>query len=319
MVAYKNSKLPKYFAQLTAAYHHIINVLKSKGKIRMFADIKKRIFMKGILHTFLVIGLMLATLSTTAQIRNYTTQQAPLPCLNKEFSVVLHAVVDSTDRNTDVDPALIATMMDSLNAAFAPICAKFKICEERTIENFQFNSIDSLEQWEDLLVKEHQPNRINVFLVENSVVDPFANIEMGFATQDGITSLETGGIILHKGGIEEPHNFIHLMGHYFGLIHTFEGNGAELVDGSNCETAGDLICDTPADNYLPPQDLTSGGWIDPQNDCRYVNGGQDANMELYRPDTGNYMSYYGGCRCGFSYQQYSKMAETFLLSNPKMW
>jgi len=275
--------------------------------------------MKGILHTFLVIGLMLATLSTTAQIRNYTTQQAPLPCLNKEFSVVLHAVVDSSDRNTDVDPALVAIMMDSLNSAFAPICASFRICEERTIENFQFDSVDSLEQWEDLLIREHQPNRINVFLVANSVIDPFPAIELGFATPDGIGMLETGGILLHKDGVAAPENFIHLMGHYFGLIHTFEGNGTELVDGSNCGTEGDLICDTPADDYLPPQDLFQFGWLDPENDCRYISSGTDGNGELFRPDTGNYMSYYIGCRCGFTHEQYLLMAETFLSSDPKMW
>jgi len=284
----------------------------------MFAIIKKRIFMKGILHTFLVIGLMLATLSTTAQIRNYTTQQAPLPCLNKEFSVVLHTTVDSMDRNTGIDIALVNAAIEALNVAYEPICASFRICEERIIENFQFNTIDSLEEWEDLLVKEHQPNRINLFLVEESDVDPFPMIENGFATQNGITNLGTGGILFHKEAVDEPSNLIHMMGHYFGLIHTFTGNGSELVNGGNCDTEGDLICDTPADNYLPPEPLDPA-WIDGQNECRYINSGQDAEQQFYRPDTGNYMSYYIGCRCGFSYQQYLLMAQTFLTSDPKMW
>ena len=288
----------------------------------MFADIKKRIFMKGFLNTFLVIGLMLVTVSSFAQIRNYTTQQAPLPCLNKEFSIVMHTVVDSFGNTGIDDPNLIATMMESLNTAFEPICVSFKVCEERMVPNFQYNEIDSLEEWQDLLVKEHQPNRINLFLVENSLIDPVSpEQEFGFATPSGITSLETGGIILNKGGIVGPHNLIHLMGHYFSLLHTFEGAPAELVDGSNCETEGDLICDTPADRYIAPQNIYQDGWLDsnPENRCRYINPITDPNSEFYRPDVGNYMSYYEDCRCGFSHQQYLKMAETFTASNPKMW
>ncbi|HEX2616880.1 MAG TPA: hypothetical protein VHL57_05010, partial [Flavobacteriales bacterium] len=37
----------------------------------------------------------------------------------------------------------------------------------------------------------------------------------------------------------------HELGHALGLRHTHESFPAELADGSNCTTAGDLICDTP--------------------------------------------------------------------------
>ena len=275
--------------------------------------------MKGLLPKILVSCLLLVTLSSTAQIRNFTTQQAPLPCLNKEFSVVLHTVVDTFGNTNIDDPITITTAFDSLNAAFAPICASFRVCEERTIENFHFDVVDSLEQWEDLLVKHHQPNRINIFLVDNSQLDPISPAqECGFATQGGITILETGGILIHKDCLELPSNLVHLVGNYFDLLDTFEGNGEELVDGSNCASAGDLICDTPADNYVPPQPLVPT-WIDEMEPCRFVNGGTDTNGTPYRPDVGNFMSYYGECRCGFSYQQYLVMTERFLSSDPKMW
>ena len=221
---------------------------------------------------------------------------------------------------------MIATAIDSLNAAFADICVSFKVCEERTIENFQYDSIDSLAQWEDLLVKEHQPNRINIFLVTSSVLDPVSpQEECGFATPSGIASLETGGMVMHKECLALPDVLIHLAGHYFGLIHTFEGNGSEFVNGSNCASEGDLICDTPADNYLPPSNIFNNNWIDRQETCRFINAETDDNQEFYRPHVGNYMSYYFDaatgftCRCGFSHQQYLKMAETYSSSDPKMW
>lgn len=45
----------------------------------------------------------------------------------------------------------------------------------------------------------------------------------------------------------------HEMGHYLGLLHTFEGNSCTESD---CQTEGDLVCDTePHDNSSPfPQD-----------------------------------------------------------------
>jgi hypothetical protein len=94
-----------------------------------------------------------------------------------------------------------------------------------------------------------------------------------------------------------PHEF----GHYFNLLHTFgNSNGTvlstELVNGSNCTTDGDLICDTSADPY-----------IDGRGDCKRYNyitgncfwGGSlygcnytDANGSSYNPPINNQMSYW---------------------------
>jgi len=103
----------------------------------------------------------------------------------------------------------------------------------------------------------------------------------------------------------------HEMGHVWGLPHTFAGNGVENVDGSNCETAGDGICDTPADPYNPNVDNIT--W---QNGCEFVFEGLDANGQFYQPDMGNIMSYYG-CDCGFTRGQYLRMAS--LIQNSSLW
>jgi len=106
----------------------------------------------------------------------------------------------------------------------------------------------------------------------------------------------------------------HEMGHMFGLLHTFEGNGIELVNGSNCETEGDLICDTPADPFVEGDDMS----LYIGEDCEFISIKLDSNFQYYQPDVGNIMSYYP-CSCGFTRGQYLKMAETFLNSDPKMW
>ncbi|GAB3492649.1 hypothetical protein GCM10027341_07000 [Spirosoma knui] len=88
----------------------------------------------------------------------------------------------------------------------------------------------------------------------------------------------------------------HEVGHYFNLMHTFDygGTGKELVNGSNCSTAGDLVCDTPADPY----DVNNPGTLN--NGCQYIGTVRDANGELYRPDMTNMMSYWHASGWGCS-------------------
>lgn len=96
----------------------------------------------------------------------------------------------------------------------------------------------------------------------------------------------------------------HEIGHYFGLMHTHETfYGAELVDGSNCAFAGDLICDTPADPGLGNANVSPG--------CVYTGTVVDGNMMPYTPDVTNIMSYARKeCRFYFSPLQYSILNTT---------
>lgn len=88
---------------------------------------------------------------------------------------------------------------------------------------------------------------------------------------------------------------IHEMGHYFGLPHTHNFPGSELVDGSNCQTAGDGFCDTPADPNI-------NGKVD--GNCEYIGEEKDANGHFYLPPTNNYMSYSApSCLREFSQEQ----------------
>lgn len=78
----------------------------------------------------------------------------------------------------------------------------------------------------------------------------------------------------------------HELGHVLGLAHTHGdsnlGTTDELVDGSNCTTAGDRLCDTPADPNL----LRRMG-----EHCDYIGTERDANGMAYAPLTDNIMSY----------------------------
>ncbi len=96
----------------------------------------------------------------------------------------------------------------------------------------------------------------------------------------------------------------HEMGHFFSLMHTHgpknETLTTELVDGSNCDTDGDGICDTPADPKLTDKNVN--------NFCKYTGTETDAHGDTFNPDTQNMMSYSKkGCRTHFTQQQLARM------------
>ena len=105
----------------------------------------------------------------------------------------------------------------------------------------------------------------------------------------------------------------HEMGHYFGLLHTFEtALGAELVDGSNCGTipgfplvgAGDLLCDTPADPNLWGAGCTYGG-----------GGTTDTNGDVYNPDSTQIMSYNQPFSCVTNFSADAEARMRFYMGN----
>ncbi|MEO1517268.1 MAG: M43 family zinc metalloprotease [Bacteroidota bacterium] len=264
------------------------------------------------LSYFSILVLFLTTgLEVSGQ--NLHTRQAPLPCLNKKFTIVAHIVRDSLG-NLGAQQADILTDVDSLNLAFEPICVSFEVCEFRIIENFQYDTLTNNE-FDELQNQYNVQNRINMYFV-NSTDDPLALC--GQATQNGIGILDSGGIVILKECVGQRRAMPHEMGHYFGLLHTFEEEGAELVDGTNCETVGDLICDTPADPYEHPRPVTA--YVSEEEGCRFISNDRDANGEFYEPDVGNYMSHYpNSCACGFTYDQYVFMANSYLATDPRMW
>jgi hypothetical protein len=225
----------------------------------------------------------------------------PLPRIDKEFLVVVH-IITNKDSIPAEDKDAISEVLSEVNQVFAPIGAKFTICDYRYIYNFQYQLRDdtnSIQIFRENMLQD----RINIFYVYD--------IKTSIAAC-GVCEFVPGfnGIFI-KRGCNDKAVLSHELGHYFGLPHTFRGNGEELADGSNCSTHGDMICDTPADPY--------DGITDPlkyvDRNCLFIHDGKDAKGNYYDPDVSNIMSYYRHCECvNFTKGQFEAMYNYYKLT-----
>lgn len=126
---------------------------------------------------------------------------------------------------------------------------------------------------DQLFATNDHPNAIDIYIAEKS---DWAGRADGVLSKDLVMHKDyaTTGVVSHE------------MGHCLNLYHTHELQfGQELPNGSNCETAGDLICDTPADPNLN----SHHNKLD--SNCNTTQPINDNNGVTYYPDTKNYMSY----------------------------
>ncbi len=228
--------------------------------------------------------------------------------INRTLQITVHIARDSLG-GTGYAAASLNAPLAYLNQVWAPIGIRFEICDIRYMDNFQFNEFVQVDHYNEMLAMYYQQNTINIYIVQSILLEEFG-VVAGFATLPGGRDI----IVVNKASsIGQSKTWVHEMGHFFGLYHTFETDfGDEAVNGSNCETTGDLVCDTEANPTDNPGDL-------PLPDCNYIGFPiSDANGDAYVPPSNNYMSY-TPCGCRFTPQQYNRMLEQYLQIRSYLW
>jgi hypothetical protein len=222
---------------------------------------------------------------------------ASLPQLNKTLTINVY-VIKNDKQQPGVSPTDIQSSIDKLNGYFQPIALKFKICNTTYIDNYQLDNLSAASNESDLVSQFSEKNTINLYLAtklsDNSGTDVC-----------GYTYMPSSGknTIFIKKGCLSGSTLVHQMGHFLNLYHTHEtAFGNELVNRTNCSSAGDKCCDTEADPGLE-------GLID--KSCLYTGKLKDTSGAFYQPKPKNIMSFSNDdCRCNFSRTQFLRIIYT---------
>jgi hypothetical protein len=211
-------------------------------------------------------------------------------------------IVRKTDGTGGISLNQFYKGLQDCNAKYADVHMHFVIHDIIYLDSDHFyNEIDTDAEIDDLVDNNPVANTVNVYCTPN-----LSDADGGLCGRGSFPNLAHQGIALNNDCVGVPGNdssFPHEMGHYFNLLHTHEtATGNELVDESNCTTAGDLLCDTPADPNLTDKC---------DNNCNYTGTGKDANNQVYKPDTHAIMSYAPKlCRDTFSAQSIARIRDT---------
>ncbi|WP_247234031.1 GEVED domain-containing protein [Telluribacter sp. SYSU D00476] len=155
------------------------------------------------------------------------------------------------------------------------------------------------------------PNAINLYLP--GTITSEGSLITGYGYYPS-TSAMSNRLFVRKDRALDHKTIAHELGHYFNLLHTFYGNASTAVEnrelvtrgeGANCNLAGDLVCDTPADPYGLPGTSTTG--------CTYTGTATDARGEQFTPLLSNIMSYYYSCGNRFTPGQYARISDGVVL------
>ena len=242
-----------------------------------------------------------------------------------EINIVHHISRNDQGGNPVANTTTVEALMNQLNTNFSTLGIRFITKEIKFLDNTAWNiqfvkQDDFIEQ--RVLEPFEDPNSLNIFYFneignrENGVITGTLGATALFPDQGNNIKLSASAYAL-----DNTATVTHEIGHYFGLYHTSDdftdANGhLELVNGSNCATSGDFICDTPAS-----PDLNDSNINEPT--CNYIGTETDTNGDAYTPDTFNYMTQWAGtdvngflCRRRFSNGQVEKMIEVLTTLRP---
>ena len=233
--------------------------------------------------------------------------------------VHFHLVGDANG-NGKVKEFKVLDQLCALNAAYAPMDIRFYLSPHpvnNTLFNYAINSANvytNQTSWFTMDVNRH-PNALNIYVVDQAATtnnNPPGVLTLAYysPTRDWVVSRKD-----QINGQTNNSTLPHEVGHFFSLQHTFygwesdsfdatdtgwpkapttspDGVPTERMNGTNCNTAGDKICDTPPDYNF--------GLI--SSTCTYSDGAQDPNGTLVDPQENNMMGYFESC-ASYSFSQ----------------
>lgn len=232
---------------------------------------------------------------------NKVTSDTPQMEQRSAVSIPVKAyIVNNSAGFGGISESSVNLAISQTNQVFQFANIQFDLCGVPQVINDDviFNFNDANENY--LTTYYYDPDVINLYFV-NSLIYSGGNAG-GYARfpWDGIRVA-----VIVNNSANSP-ILAHEFGHTMGLLHTHEtAGGTEFVNGQNCGSAGDYICDTPAD-----PNLSLPGMLN--NYCQYVGYAVDPLGWYYSPYTNNLMSYaHSYCINSFTNQQLTVINQNY--------
>ncbi|MFD1614824.1 M43 family zinc metalloprotease [Gelatiniphilus marinus] len=261
------------------------------------------------------------TITSEAYLKNFQKIKPQLKTVEQEFLNAKHSkgstfaktvnaipvkahIIRHSDGSGGISATQLNEAISNLNNIYKDAFMEFFLCD-----GINYIDSDTLCQYskndeENLIEKNNVTGLINIYFTDY-VLNTSNESICGYSNNETKKDI----IVIKNDCATNSSSLAHEMGHFFSLIHTHgpknDSLTTELADGSNCDTTGDGICDTPADPMLTNQNVN--------NFCEYTGTETDANGNVFNPDTQNIMSYAKkGCRTHFTQQQLARMYAFFI-------
>ncbi|MEW4925216.1 T9SS type A sorting domain-containing protein [Algibacter sp. 2305UL17-15] len=230
---------------------------------------------------------------------NYKMKKGPVPANIINAVPIKAHIIRNSDGSGGLSTGSLNHAIDNLNLSFENAYLEFFLCDG--IDYIDSDVFSDFRSGDEDALKEtnYVPGVINIYFVDN-LTNASEDAICGYSDNTGRNDV----VVMKTDCAINGSSLAHEMGHFFSLLHTHGPSNntltTELVNGSNCDTDGDGICDTPADPRLTASNVDSS--------CNYIGDAVDANGDAFMPDTNNIMSYSRkNCRTVFSNQQSARM------------
>ena len=208
----------------------------------------------------------------------------------------------------------LADAIDDANFHYAGVDMSFyRLGEIDYIDSDEWYTTTTLAEIDAMRSHNLVADAVNIYFTENLDYESGGLCGISAFTFSSVQSIAMrNSCTANPDGLGNHSTFSHEVGHYFDLFHTHEPfYGDELVDGSNCDVAGDLVCDTPADPQLGGSNVSTA--------CVYTGTATDPNGDLYVPDPSQLMSYsLKHCRDNFTSESLDRALATLVALRPNL-
>ncbi|MGD2035671.1 MAG: hypothetical protein PVF73_11475, partial [Bacteroidales bacterium] len=166
--------------------------------------------------------------------------------VSPELNVVLPLevfIVKDENGELNFDSEMLNANLDFVNGYFENIGLTFITGTVTEVPEYAYGTINDMEETTELETKYAKQDKINLFLVEEINLNNIPCYGYTFYPADTLRNV----LFIRKDHVY-GNCLSTLLGNYFGLLHTYDTIGEiEYVDGTNCNSSGDVICDTYAD------------------------------------------------------------------------